>query len=380
MEASTGGAGTSSQVSTGGAGTSTQLSTGGVGATTAAGTGGAGPTTKEAAATTVSEGGAKTTLQAGAGSTSTMGEGAATTTADPASRGKAAQAAKEEATKEKEEAEATVAAAQETATKAAEVGDKIDKVVAAASCATTPSAGRVRRQVTTEIPTFTVPSDCASFQAMVKEMNAQIALKTVAGFATASNIGTALIDVNPDTISCSASDVAALNAVKAEVTAAVEETNKVIVVKQNAIKEAVEKINEAIAEIKAANEDLVNSGQTAFADPGTPLATVTAPPLPTEITTAQEGTTAGAPAGETTPGAGTEAETAGPTTAGGAEGPTTAGGAEGPTTAGGAEGATTAGGPEATTAGAAESSPPTLSTTNPSRRKFFGKRSRGTIL
>merc|ERR1719317_1027296 len=280
---------------------------------------------------------------------------AATTTADPASRGKAAQAAKEEATKEKEEAEATVAAAQETATKAAEVGDKIDKVVAAASGATTPSAGRVRRQETTEIPTFTVPSTCASFQTMVKEMNAQIALKTVTGFATASNIGTALIDVNPDTISCSASDVAALNAVKAEVTAAVEETNKVIVVKQNAIKEAVEKINEAIAEIKAANEDLVNSGQTAFADPGTPLATVTVPALPTEITTSQEGTTAGAPAGETTPGAGTEAETAGPTTAGGAEGATTAGGDEGATTAGGAVGATTAGGDEgATTAGGAE--------------------------
>merc|ERR1719477_542868 len=293
MEASTGGAGTSSQVSTGGAGTSTQVSTGGVGATTAAGTGGAGPTTKEAAATTVSEGGAKTTLQAGAGATSTMGEGAATTTADPASRGKAAQAAKEEATKEKEEAEATVAAAQETATKAAEVGDKIDKVVAAASGATTPSAGRVRRQETTGIPTFTVPSTCASFQAMVKEMNAQIALKTVTGFATASNIGTALIDVNPDTISCSASDVAALNAVKAEVTAAVEETNKVIVVKQNAIKEAVEKINEAIADIIAANTELANSGQTGFPDPGTTLATVTAPPLPTEITSPQANTDAG---------------------------------------------------------------------------------------
>merc|ERR1719206_1067068 len=371
MESSTGGAGLTTPAGTGGAGTSTQVSTGGAGATTAAvGTGGAGPTTKEAAATTLSEGGAKTTLQAGAGAKSTMGEGAATTTADPASRGQAAQAAKEEATKEKEEAEATVAAAQETSTKAAEVGDKIDKVVAAASGATTPSAGRMRRQETTGIPTFTVPSDCASFQAMVKEMNAQIALKTVAGFATASNIGTALIDVNPDTISCSASDVAALNAVKAEVTAAVEETNKVIVVKQNAIKEAVEKINEAIAEITAANEDLVNSGQTAFADPGTPLATVTAPPLPTEITTSQEWTTGGAPAGETTPGVGTEAETAGPTTAGGAEGATTAGGAEGATTAGGAE---------TTTAGAAESSPPMLSTANPSRRKFFGKRSRGTI-
>merc|ERR1719513_172986 len=374
----------------------TQASTGKAGTTAAEGTGGAGPTTQGSAASTGTEGGVPasttvagvstlqsgtegstqqdgagvTTSQAGAGATSTLGQGAATTTADPASRGKAAQAAKEEATKEKEEAEATVAAAQETATKAAEVGDKIDKVVAAASGATTPSAGRVRRQETTGIPTFTVPSTCASFQAMVKEMNAQIALKTVTGFATASNIGTALIDVNPDTISCSASDVAALNAVKAEVTAAVEETNKVIVVKQNAIKEAVEKINEAIAEITAANEDLVNSGQTAFADPGTPLATVTAPPLPTEITTSQEGTTGGAPAGETTPGAGTEAGTAGPTTAGGAEGATTAGGAEGATTAGGAE---------ATTAGAAETSPPMLSTANPSRRKFFGKRSRGTI-
>ena len=251
------------------------------------------------------------TSQGGAGATSTPGEGVVTTTADPAARGQAAQAAKEQATKEKEEAEATVAAAQESATKAAEVGDKIDKVVAAASAATTtPSVGRVKRQATTGIPTFTAPSTCASFQAMVKEMNVQIALQTVAGFATASNIGTALIKVDPDTISCSASDVAALNVVKAEVTAAVKEANKVIVEKQNVIKEAVEKINQAIAEIQEVNTILENSGQTKFADPGTTLATVTAPPLPTEITTPQDTTVAGtSTAGGNTPD--TEATTGG---------------------------------------------------------------------
>merc|ERR1719317_1258038 len=309
---------------------------------------------------------------------------AATTTADPASRGKAAEAAKEEATKEKEEAEATVAAAQETATKAAEVGDKIDKVVAAASGATTPSAGRVRRQETTGIPTFTVPSTCASFQAMVKEMNAQIALKTVTGFATASNIGSALIDVNPDTISCSANDVAALNAVKAEVTAAVEETNNVIAVKQNVIKEAVEKINEAIAEIKAANEDLVNSGQTGFPDPGTALATVTAPPLPTEITTDAGTSIVGGTTSdiEVTTGEGTTLESEATTAGGTPEAGLTTEGAtdDSGTTLGGATTEAATGESTPTGGTSTESSPPILSTANPSGRKVFGKRSRGLYL
>ena len=143
---------------------------------------------------------------------------------------------------------------------------------------------------------------------MVKDMNAQIALQTVAGFATASNIGAALVKVDPEAISCSASDVAALNTVKAAVTAAVKEANKVVVVNQNVIKEAVEKINKAIAEIVAVNTILENIGQTKFADPGTTLVTVTAPSLPTEITTKQDkkGTST---AGGTTPD--TEATTGG---------------------------------------------------------------------
>merc|ERR1712013_685416 len=275
----------------------------------------------------------------------TTAQGAeATTAGDPSSRGQKAQEEKEKATEEKEEAEATVAAAQETATKAAEVGDKIDKVVEAASgsSATTPAGGRVRRQATTGIPTFTVPSTCASFQSMVSEMNDQIALKTVTGLQTASNIGTALIAVDPNDISCSADDVAALNKAKEEVTAAAEVVATVIVIQQNVIMEAIETINKAIETIKQVNEELIELGQTAFADPGTTLAPVTEPPLPTQ----------------------------GPT-----EGPESA------TTAGGVDGATTAGGvDEATTAGAAESSPPMISTANPSRRKFFGKRSRGSIL
>merc|ERR1712013_716907 len=166
----------------------------------------------------------------------TTAQGAeATTAGDPSSRGQKAQEEKEKATEEKEEAEATVAAAQETATKAAEVGDKIDKVVEAASgsSATTPAGGRVRRQATTGIPTFTVPSTCASFQSMVSEMNDQIALKTVTGLQTASNIGTALIAVDPNDISCSADDVAALNKAKEEVTAAAEVVATVIVIQQN---------------------------------------------------------------------------------------------------------------------------------------------------
>merc|ERR1719308_694965 len=88
----------------------------------------------------------------------TTAQGAeATTASDPSSRGQAAQEAKEKATQEKEEAEATVAAAQEAATQADAVEKKIDDVIDAASGSsdTTPAGGRVRRQATTGIPTFT---------------------------------------------------------------------------------------------------------------------------------------------------------------------------------------------------------------------------------
>merc|ERR1712112_763651 len=83
-------------------------------------------------------------------------------------------------------------------------------------------------------------------------------------------------------------------------------------------------------EIIKVNEELIQLGQTAFADPGPTLAPVTAPPLPTT------GPTEGSESAETTPV--------------GEQGATTAGGPGGASTAAGPE-ATTAGGPEATTAG-----------------------------
>merc|ERR1712179_462287 len=353
-EAPSGGPGAVTGASTGGPGAGTGASTGGAGAGTGASTGGPG------AGTGASTGGAPAGTGV-AGATTAQGAGA-TTIGDPSATGKAAQEAKEKATQEKEEAEATVEAATETSEKAAKVGEKIDEVIdhASSSSATT-KTGRVRRQATTGIPTFTTPSDCASFQSMVKEMNDQIALKTVAGLQTATNIGTALVSVVASDISCTADDVAALTSVKAEVEASVEVVATVIVVQQNVIKDAIDKINAAIETIKNVNEILISQGQTAFADPGTTLAPVTAPALPTQGPTEAPG------AGETTPGAGPEVAT-------------TAGGPEAATTAGGPGAATTAGGPGETTPGEGESSPPMMSTANPSRRKFFGKRSRGSIL
>merc|ERR1711909_238575 len=213
-----------------------------------------------------------------------------------------------------------------------------------------------------------------------------IALQTVAGFATASNIGTALVKVVPEAISCSASDVNALNKVKAAVTAAVEEANNVIAVQQNVIKEAVEKINKAIAEIVAVNTILENSGQTKFADPGTTLATVTAPPLPTEITTQQDTTVAGASTvGGATPdteattggenGKGTSSESAATTAGNTPEAGVTTG--EGTPTSGNGE-STHVG--ETSSVAESKSSTPILSTANPSARNFFGTRSRGLYL
>merc|ERR1712179_469300 len=334
----------------GGPGAVTGASTGGPGAGTGATTGGAPAGTGVAGATTAQ----------GAG---------ATTIGDPSATGKAAQEAKEKATQEKEEAEATVEAAQKTSETAENVGKKIDDVIDAASASSaTTKTGRVRRQATTGIPTFTTPSDCASFQSMVKEMNAQIALKTVAGLQTATNIGTALVSVVASEISCTADDVAALTSVKAEVEASVEVVATVIVVQQNVIKDAIDKINNG-------NEILISQGQTAFADPGTTLAPVTAPALPTQGPTEAPG------AEDTTPVGGQGTQGAGETTPGaGPEVATTAGGPGAATTAGGPGAATTAGGPGETTPGEGESSPPMMSTANPSRRKFFGKRSRGSIL
>ena len=264
------------------AGPGTGASTGAGTAEPGTGAGTAGPGTD--AGTEAPTGGQGTGEGTGVPGATTAQGAEATTAGDPSSRGQAAQEAKEKATQEKEEAEATVAAGQEAATQADAVGKKIDDVIDAASgsSATTPAGGRVRRQATTGIPTFTAPSTCASFQFMVSEMNAQIALKTATGFQTASNIGAALVLVIAADISCSADDVAALTTVKEEVTAAAAVVAAEIVVQQNVIMVSIEKINSAIEEIIKVNEELIQLGQTAFADPGTTLAPVTAPPLPTQ--------------------------------------------------------------------------------------------------
>merc|ERR1712212_353757 len=177
-----GGEGTSPQAGPTGTGAGTGASTGGPGAGTGASTGGPGAATGAGAST------------AGAPAGTTAQGAGATTIGDPSARGQAAQEAKEKATQEKEEAETTVAAAQETSETAEEVGKKIDAVIDAASgSSATTKAGRVRRQATTGIPTFTAPSTCASFQSMVSDMNDQIALKTVTSLQTATNIGKALV-------------------------------------------------------------------------------------------------------------------------------------------------------------------------------------------
>merc|ERR1712212_898880 len=184
----------------GGEGTSPQAGPTGTGAGETAGPGAptAGPGTDGTGAGTgapTGGPGAGTGASTAGAPAGTTAQGAgATTIGDPSARGQAAQEAKEKATQEKEEAETTVAAAQETSDTAAEVGKKIDAVIDAASgSSTTTKAGRVRRQATTGIPTFTAPSTCASFQSMVSDMNDQIALKTVTSLQTATNIGKALV-------------------------------------------------------------------------------------------------------------------------------------------------------------------------------------------
>ena len=113
-------------------------------------------------------------------------------------------------------------------------------------------------------------------------MNTAIALKTTAGFTKATNIGKALASVVAATVGCTADDVATLNTAKAAVTAAKAVLETVSAEQQNKIKAAIETINAAIAEITAVNTILAASGKSTLADPGTTLATVTAPSLATE--------------------------------------------------------------------------------------------------
>merc|ERR1711979_54089 len=229
----------------------------------------------------------------------------------------------------------------------------------------------------------------------------QMGLKTKTGFKTASAIGSALTQVDEAGISCEASDVAELQAVKVEVVAAKAVATTAVIEQQQKIKEAIETINNAIATILEVNIILENIGMTAFADPGTTLATVTAHTLPavavetTPVAGAAETTAPAGGAQETTQGRGGEGTTGGAggaeaTTPGGAQETTPgaggaqettpgAGGAQETTHGPGGEGTTGMSG-ETTPGGGAESSPPAMSTAKPGSRKYFGKRSRGSFL
>jgi len=320
--------------------------------TPGAGAGGSTPGAGAGESTPQGGAGATTPSAGGAGATTASAGG---TTASVAERGQAAQESKTAATTEKAAAETTKAAADESTTQAALVASKIDEVVASAS------GRRMKRQET--------PTTCATFQTMVTNMNDAINLGTDAGYATATSLGKLLAVVVAANVGCTSDDVAALNTAKSKVEAAQAVLVSVSAVLQNAIKEAIDAINAAIAEITAVNIIFAASGKSTLADPGTTLATVTAPSLATEA--AAEATTPAAVAGATTP-----AAVAGATTPAAVAGATTP--AAGATTP--AAGATTPAA-EATTA-QAESTPPStmISTVAPGSRKFFGKRSRGSIL
>jgi len=208
------------------------------------------------------------TTQVGGGLTSTQEEGAAATNGDLVAIGQAAQEDIETATEEKGVAEAMVNAAQETASKATAVRVKIDDVLKAAS-----GADRMKREATTEVPVFTIPA--TSFQSLVEKMNSLIASETVVGLLTASNIGDAIIQVDPNTVGCSANEITVLKTVKTQVTAAIEITTKIIAVQENVIRDSIEKINKAIAKMNEVNTFLVGIGLTTTTTAKTSTTTTT---------------------------------------------------------------------------------------------------------
>ena len=129
---------------------------------------------------------------------------------------------------------------------------------------------------------FTVPATCASFNAMVTEMNSAIAMKNSTGFTKATNIGKALASVFSKDIGCTSDDLTALTSCKEAVSEAKEVLERVSDEQQNKIKSLIETINAAIAEILAVNKLLEEDGKSTLADPGTTLATVTTPSLATK--------------------------------------------------------------------------------------------------
>merc|ERR1740137_502676 len=206
------------------------------------------------------------------GEMSTRGpSGGKGTTKSPAARGQEAAQAKAAAETKKAEAVATQTAAEDTQKKTALVETKINEVSAAAS-------GRVKRAGDAIVPP--VPTTCAAFTQMVDDMTTAIALKTKEGYKTAGAIGTALAQVVATTVNCDSSAIAALQANKDKITAAKAAIERDIIQQKINIMEATSAINAAIAIIIQASAELVASGQSALADPGTPLPAVTAPVLP----------------------------------------------------------------------------------------------------
>jgi len=220
------------------------------------------------------------TAQPGAASPGLSTRGPSGVTKSPAARGQEAAQAKAVAETKRTEAIETQAAAEDTQRQTALVNKKIDDVKAAANTATTtPNNGRAKRAPGD--PTVPpVPTTCSTFMQMIDDMTTAIALKTTAGYKTASALGTALSKVVTSTVACGASDVAALEAKTAKITEANKALNREIIQAKIDIKEATDAINAAIAIINQASKELVASGQTGLPDPGTQLPAVTAPTLP----------------------------------------------------------------------------------------------------
>ena len=208
---------------------------------------------------------------------------ASKTTASPENRGQAAENTKTAAVAAKAQAEETQQAAEQSQTKTAEVETKITAVIDQAN------GRRSRRDTATTSGdvtySYTVPASCDPFLTMVDAMTTAIKLKTKQGYKKAFAIGDALSQVVVSNINCDAGKIIALEAKKATVTAVKEAMKTEIIKLKIKIKESIDTINKAIKEIKEVNAILTSAGKTVFSDPGTTLATVTAPTLPTEATT-----------------------------------------------------------------------------------------------
>merc|ERR1712179_57344 len=177
-----------------------------------------------------------------------------------------AKAAKVEA---REEAEETKAAAEEASSTTSLVNTKINELIGISTTEAgsrniqDQNGARHKRDVTSYSTTisYETPESCATFIEMVSAMTKAIADEK---YSKATNIGTALIFVDSDAVSCSSDEITSLEEQKTEVVAVQNELSAAISGLENEISELESEITTLEETISNLEEFIESKNQTTF--------------------------------------------------------------------------------------------------------------------